>query len=1174
MSKNPDASNENEAPADAVESSGADAGGGDPTPNNPDQPATGSKQGSSPDYESGSSDHQESDSTRETPGVLPARQPRLPPRTPRGLPPDGSLPTPPNTRGLGRLGPNESGGVMEAPAAPASPGSPSTSRLRSPSALRSTRAQIDAPQNDLPQPRGSSQPPVNVTQPHQPNLADMQRPHTWRDQRQPPIGARLLQILNWVNDEDIDRRRDWSRELDEAEAWVQEQLDRRDENGLGDDTIVLLRQAEAAMKTHRRNERYHYRTFMDLKIPNPDELPKYAPRLLYDYENPIELGVTGPVAKMIRILPQLPEVPRPWRPVNDMWLTERERAFPLRETLPEARTHGVLELARAESRLWAPPGEGAPQTVDNNLHLAENAAYLSVIESPDDATITRGWVYWTDNPISPEEARSLADGTQLRSTTRDFALERGARRAGLQTALRQFQSSENQIIANNGHMLVLPGGTNAEADSDLEEVRKKAGIGRSRPIQLTELPAYQMQRIDGKTDPQGFNANMAQYWRRAHETMAAARKQAIARSFRHSPDGAFYAQPRDEHKPLAPISRFGPFVWRGVTAKVQVRQDCLRRMRGLKKLFDREKKIAPRQLLADMEDAYQYGLDLQEAPAHLLQLVDDRDRVDDDSDNDLRYLNQVELEWIRFLLNHSMTEGMTSAALPRTAIFLNFAQRLERIFNDPGDNLFPDVDTSVSVEDLIAHMDRMKGPVKKTTFYPYDVKMFLERLAFQGRCRYVEDWRTYGRVQRPELNYFPENLIIWKPRDDDSADPDNYPEDIRPDTPRFEDLRTWHDIVHQDPPETLDANVRQFILCLAYRWGHGTRRLQIQEESWSLTAPLSLPLFDSELGRLSNKFDIQMGSETQLVKDDMNLLWKTTLNKREEQPPQATTAIKEIRKGVVHEIVRADNMLYPGRSTDYLQANAPKIRESIWDWAKPEVRGESKKFFSLNRWPVQLQSVETQQRIKDDVDVDPDMLWNPIIEDPTPWTYYRPKAKPYGQDKVKFRTGRRLFPIGDTVRQREVVKNQVMAMVGSGKITLSIKSIPQTLVFILLTIYYLTAMGILPDNSDVDDGIFSKLKGMLGFGKKRPRALLDNPDDDDDDVAHRHKLPRVESSLIPQDVDVAAEAGQAMRAHEDATRLNAIPADHVPTDAQDVRFINRVAPSRENEIIVEQNLPL
>lgn len=862
----------------------------------------------------------------------------------------------------------------------------------------------------------------------------------------------MLQILNWLYDEDIDRRRDWARELNEAEAWVQEQLDQRDENGLGDDTITLLRQAEAAIKTHRRNERYHYRTFMDLKIPNPDELPKYAPRLPYNSRSPIELGVAGPKSKTTEILPQFPDVPRPWREVNSMWLTEQEAALNFDPPLHEAREGRLLALARSEEKLWAPRAGQPPQTPDNNSLLAENSSYLWAIDETNGDAFTRGWVYWRDGHVEPEEARILSDGTQLLNTYTDFALERGARRAGLQTALRQFHSSENHMIANNGRMLVLPGGTRAETFPDLEEVKTKAGIGNSRPVPLTELPANQMQRIDGKTDPQGFNANMAQYWRKAHEVMPAARKHAIDRAFRRSPDGPFYAHPRDENRPLPPKSLFGPFVWRGVTAKVQLRQDCLRQMRGLKKLFDREKRIAPRQLLADMDTAYQRGYGLEEAPRELLQLVDGRDRVtgalldnDPDIDQKPRYLNHVELEWIRFLLSHSMTEGMTSAALPRTAIFLNFAQRLERIFNDPGDDLFPDTETSVSIEDLIAHMAKMKGPVKKTTFYVYDVKMFLERLAFQGRCRYVEDWRTYGRVKRPVPKYFPENLIIWRPRDDDSADPDNFPEDMRPETPRFEDLHTWHDIVHQDPPETLHREVRNFILCLAYRWGHGTRRLETQEEQWKTAQPLPLPMVNTTIGRLSNRFELHMGNgqdraEARPVADDMTILWRKTLNKGEEHPPEGTTAIKEIRKAVLHEIVRADNMLYPGRSTNYFQADAPKTREPIWDWAKQEVRGNSKKFFSLNRWPVQLQSAETQQRITDDVDVDPDFLWNPIIEDPTPWTYYRPKARPYGADRDRFRTGDRHFPIGDSARQREVVKNQVMAMVGSGKIFPSFRS--------------------------------------------------------------------------------------------------------------------------------------
>lgn len=119
-------------------------------------------------------------------------------------------------------------------------------------------------------------------------------------------------------------------------------------------------------------------------------------------------------------------------------------------------------------------------------------------------------------------------------------------------------------------------------------------------------------------------------------------------------------------------------------------------------------------------------------------------------------------------------------------------------------------------------------------------------------------------------------------------------------------------------------------------------------------------------------------------------------------------------------------------------------------------------------------------------------------------------------------------------------------------------------------------MGIMPDDSTANDGVFSKLKGMLGFSRKRPRALLDNPDDDDDDdhVAHRHKLPRVDPSSVPPTGDVIAEAEAAMRAYEDATRLDVIPADQVPAGAQDVRFINRAVPNRDNALVVEQNMPL
>lgn len=93
-------------------------------------------------------------------------------------------------------------------------------------------------------------------------------------------------------------------------------------------------------------------------------------------------------------------------------------------------------------------------------------------------------------------------------------------------------------------------------------------------------------------------------------------------------------------------------------------------------------------------------------------------------------------------------------------------------------------------------------------------------------------------------------------------------------------------------------------------------------------------------------------------------------------------------------------------------------------------------------------------------------------------------------------------------------------------------------------------MGILPEDSAPEDGIFSKLKSMLGFGKKRPRALPDNPDDDDDDddVMHRHKLPRVDLSLAPSSIDLVAEPDTATSTHEDATEFAGMPSDEVPTE--------------------------
>ncbi|CAN8101353.1 unnamed protein product [Discula destructiva] len=1071
-----------------------------------------------------------------------------PPRTPRPTPRDPDAPlttplTPPRTRENSR--------------ATRDARNPTTNPFRT-----ETSSTPVTPRRPRPSPRGAA---AGVVQPQQPSLSDLQRPHTWRGQRQPPVGARLLQILNYLSDEDVDRRRDWARELEEADAWVREQLESRDENCLGDETIALLHLAAAKIKTHRLNENYHYRAFMPLKIPHPDNMPKYAPRLRYkESQEALEFGVSGPDCNKSEIMPTLPSVPRPWRLVNDLWLTALERQQGLDSSAREA----AIAVLASDGDLMVPPSDNARQTPRNNLSLLEESTYDRTLDSRGGLSGYMSYSEVDDGTSTTPLATGTYQGTLPSNSPTVYAIERGARRAGLQGALRQFCNTENQVIADISRILVLPGGSQGLDTQDLDVIRTKAGIGNGRPVKLPELPANQLQRINGKTDPQGFIANMAQFYRNTRPAHKAAYGFAMARLFGNSPDGVLYPSDEERVNPFPPNNLFHPFVWRGVSGYVHVRQDLLRKMRGLKRLFDRELSITPRKLITDMQAAWDLGHSGQQ-PGSLLHLVQDRDIKpaghsaspipgEDEQVNpgrplpDTAFLEGLEMEWIRFLLNNSITKGMKKATLPRTGLFIVFSVRLTRIFEDPGDTLFPDADTSVGIEDLIAHMDKMKGPVQKTTFYSYDVKMFLERLAHQGRCRYTEDWRTYGQVQRPLPNYFPEHLVVWKPRGDGQLDPDKFTEDAIPKTPRFTDRRTWLDVVHGDPPgDTLDANIRNYFLCLAYRWGRSMEKLEYAEPAWETMAPLPARYSTEGIRELRHGYKDHEGcyDRRQLKK-----LWRRTLNKPDEESlpvdENGVTVhpIKLIRTVVIDEVVRADNLLYPGRTTDYRDPLAPKTRESIWDWAKPAIRGKAKQFFSLDRWPVELQTAETQVRIRDDVDVDPQQLWNPIVEDPTPWTYYRPKARPYGDERVRFRAGHRLFPIGDTARQREVVKNQVMTMVGR-------------------------AMGVVPDPSADDESLLGKVKSLLF--RKRQRTI-DNPDDDeeDEDLAPRHKLPRVDPALYPKRVDRVALAEALKAAHADATRPVRVPADQVPADAEDVDNMGRTAPNYAEALVVEQNMPL
>lgn len=988
----------------------------------------------------------------------------------------------------------------------------------------------ERPENSAPPPEVND---GSVPEPPRVDPEDLEGSHTFEGQRQPAIGVRVQQAYNWAVDADIDRRRDFVREKEELKRWL-EYVDQEYGHTLGENTKRKIEEVKRKIEAHELFEQEHRHTTMKTKISNPKDMRTRKQRLGDPNGPPLQLGSFSPEDRNSQLLPKpFSSHPRVWRRVNTMWDTPRENALDFEPKLNVARPDRIQALAQHEDAYWkTTPGTAPPA---DNLSVRENKFYEDCKAFNNGLS---GWVRWDKPPNATSEVRRLWTGDAPGNGEGCFAAERGARRAGFETVLRQFKNTENQIAAKSAILLALP-----PTAKELEAERRKAGADRGRLLEIRGLPPAQLGKTQGKDDPQGFMANMAQFWLKQQAVVEQARENLIESHNSMSVAGAAnYTRRGSDNFVKPPHSVWGPYIWRGVNLEEEQKQDLLRQARAVKKVFDRERKIAPRTLLDHMNHFFDQGYNAQtEEPLYpptavdgvsgqrRLRIIGQRNRHP--ITNDLRRVDMIEMEWIRLILNNAMAdERVLHDVQPRTSLFLLFAERLERIFNDLTSPLFPDKDTSVSIEDLIAYMASMDGPIQRPRFYPHDVKYWLDRLSEQGRCRYREDWRTYGWVQRPVYKYFPEQLIIWKDRRGSEIDAESFPEDSIY-APRFsEDLRAWGDVVRQNPPPRMNPAVETWFHQLAFRWGRTMRNLEARENQVWLDETTLLP--KAHLHNVLNQLDAEYQALATPQKLDLAHVVRRTLNRPDSVAITEEDALKTIRDGIIDECVRSDSMLWPGRAKDYLDTSpkAVKTRESIWDWAKPEIRGPVKKFFSLDRWPVEIQPEAIRRKIESGEDIDPQQVWNPITEDPTPWTYYRQKSRPYQDEKVRYKDGHRRYLIGDTARQRQVIQNRLMARVAAGKLCSS----PRRRLQSELANPELSFSGMGLDNADgsplaqspsASGGVWSRVRGMF----KRKRQIDD--DDDEDDILPSFKLPRIDPALVPKSVDReqagAAPSGQS-----------------------------------------------
>ncbi|KAK2597082.1 hypothetical protein N8I77_012952 [Diaporthe amygdali] len=866
---------------------------------------------------------------------------------------------------------------------------------------------------------------------------DADNHHNFRNQRQPSIAVRLRHAINYLNDADIDRDMHFERRINELELYFNYLLNDH-QPAISPEARELVHQGLEKLQAHQLYNKTKYGPQTPNTVITADMIPGRQPRLKYDGKLPLILGRDRKDNQ--NLLPHdFPTHPRAETIVNDTWLTDVEQRAGLDGP---RRDDGVTALAQDEDAWWQlgpnqVPGPG-------NTSYTQNQTFEDCIAS--DGIGFDGWVDTQLQADGVSLTRKLWNGEVLGNDRESYAKERAVRRAGLQAALRQFSNVENRVANTPWRRVRLP-----LSAAEIDIMRKNTGAGPTRKYELPKVADHQLQRTDGKDDPQGFTVNMAQFWREQNRHMAQARDNILSRMGYGLPgagDGTI-----EVPDVMPPRSIWGAYVENGLGHQDQYHREMLSQMRTTKKLFDRELRIAPRNLLRHMKILYEQGFrdeddvftDVVTGARRTPQANAQRDVGLEDGRSVPRDLDKMEIYWIRFLLTQSITPQMTEQLQPRASLFILFADKLASIFNDVSDPLFPCNGTKVSVEDLLEHIHKKRdGPVDRIKFYVHDVQMWLERLHSQGRCRYQEDWRCYGWVMRPVPTCHPEQLIRWTvPNNVQLLRPDLVDEDMSI-APRFRHLRNWHSLVGrglQDSP--LHPEVENYFLCLAYRWGSYMLKLTGEgglEQRWKARPARASWDMRQAIGSLKTEFERVsrwglywdgIGGEDVFSSPFLTIVSQTAPGRTERGPRTQDEALQIIRDHIIKEAVQNDSMLWPGRNANDFTNNADeKVRPPIWSWARTAVRGNVKRFFSINRWPLQLQTAARQRILTEDADINVDFIWKPELEDPTPAKYYRPKARPYVDEKVRFKPGHTNFLIGDTPHQKQVVIDRMFAQMG------------------------------------------------------------------------------------------------------------------------------------------------
>ncbi|KAK3907036.1 hypothetical protein C8A05DRAFT_40215 [Staphylotrichum tortipilum] len=820
----------------------------------------------------------------------------------------------------------------------------------------------------------------------------------YKGRRQPPLAVRLNTIINFLADEDVDRCIDWAAKFGEIVdylEWLALVDERRQLDNAGLQTQAMFSDAVAKAKAHALFERHH-------SIPTTLEVARrqHSPPLRSTRLDGMRNGhgwllqSRNTVPDRSDLLPQ-PIPPRLASPVN-MMLVDRPTDGPIYQAFIDD-----------ERGWWQNPAgedlEGAPLP-QANLAEIETETFNSFLNHGEgEGESNPGWV--RTDPATGQAI--LPDGVPLQpGDPESWARERGARRAGLQQLLRAF-----------------PTGLPVELDTRWRRpVLATPATALRRACEAADNPQWPLPTLDRDQLPEELETmpqTVAYHDRLAHiKVMREMARLRVENQHRHEQAvtgrqrRGWVAVPRN-------VVNGGPYVWRMADADDESVRDLLKQCCTTVDLLKAAYRREPRPLLEavlEMLDRADWGeFAKHTVPGDVTLAGDEWARV---GKRRMPKLIKVDDEqWLRFLAGECVNRAnwarpfVPDAERDKNRLFLIFAVRMQKLLDDKNpEGLFSRHDAQVEVDSLLPVINAGKGSsnVTKYEFQPSEACRWLDKLKESGHVRFYLDPACYGVVKRPEAECFPEHRVLW-PTAADTRERPSY---------HLGYVSDWRSVIQdgRTPDISEGSPIWNFFLSLAFRLGYTIYQLKLQERSAARAPRPSRQNLRTAIGE-----------------------WEHASSLFEAATPEPTEEeLAAIRTAIIDEASANETMLAPGRARRYFDAAGNRHtvleRDHHWDWASlpAQNRTRRRQFWSVDRWPLgagQL-SDAAERAVREDAHLDLAMTYDPVeAAGPIDERYTRPKLRPYREEKVIFREGPAVYPVGDTRLQREALQERMTEMV-------------------------------------------------------------------------------------------------------------------------------------------------